>query len=85
MAQAEFEDTWGRKYPHVVLSWKRHWPELARFFNYPGAVRRLIYIAHPIESLNSRARKTVKGKGVFSTEIALFEALYLAVADPGDA
>jgi len=22
MALAEFEETWGRKYPHVVLSWK---------------------------------------------------------------
>jgi len=37
MAMAEFEETWGRKYPHVVLSWKRHWPELATFFNYPEA------------------------------------------------
>ena len=50
MTQAEFEDTWGRKYPHVVLSWERHWPELASFFNYPGAVRRLIYIAIPLRA-----------------------------------
>ena len=81
MALAEFEGTWGRKYPHVVLSWKRHWPELATFFNYPEAVRRLIYTTNPIESLNSRVRKTVKGKSVFPTEIALFKALYLAVAE----
>ena len=81
MALAEFEETWGRKYPHVVLSWKRHWPELATFFNYPEAVRRLIYTTNPIESLNSRVRKTVKGKSVFPTEIALFKALYLAVAE----
>lgn len=36
---------------------------------------------NPIESLNSRVRKTVKGKSVFSTEISLFKALYLAVAE----
>jgi len=60
---------------------KRHWPELATFFNYPEAVRRLIYTTNPIESLNSRVRKTVKGKSVFPTEIALFKALYLAVAE----
>ena len=81
MALAEFEATWGRKYPHVVQSWKRHWPELATFFNYPEAVRRLIYTTNPIESLNSRVRKTVKGKSVFPTEVALFKALYLAVAE----
>jgi len=81
MALAEFEETWWRKYPHVVLSWERHWPELATFFNYPEAVRLLIYTTNPIESLNSRVRKTVKGKSVFPTEIALFKALYLAVAE----
>ena len=64
-----------------MLSWKRHWSELATFFNYPEAVRRLIYTTNPIESLNSRVRKTVKGKSVFPTEIALFKALYLAVAE----
>ena len=81
MALAQFEETWGRKYPHVVISWKRHWTELATFFNYPEAVRRLIYTTNPIESLNSRVRKTVKGKSVFPTEISLFKALYLAVAE----
>lgn len=61
--------------------WKRHWPELATFFNYPEAVRRLIYTTNPIESLNSRVRKPVQGKRVFPTEIALIKALYLAVAE----
>ena len=81
MALAQFEETWGRKYPHVVMSWKRHWTELATFFKYPEAVRRLIYTTNPIESLHSRVRKTVKGKSVFPTEISLFKALYLAVAE----
>jgi len=81
MALAEFEQAWGRKYPHVVMSWKRNWTELATFFKYPGEVRRLIYTTNPIESLNSRVRKTVKGKSVFPTETALFKALYLAVGE----
>jgi len=81
MALAEFEQAWGRKYPHVVMSWKRKWTELATFFKYPGEVSRLIYTTNPIESLNSRVRKTVKGKSVFPTETALFKALYLAVGE----
>lgn len=79
MALENFEDCWGSKYPQVVLSWKRHWSELATFFRYPEEVRRLIYTTNPIESLNSRVRKTVKGKNVFPTETALFKALFLAI------
>ncbi len=44
-------------------------------------MRRMIYTTNPIESLNSRVRKTVKGKRVFPTEIVLFKARYLAVAE----
>jgi len=50
-------------------------------FQLSRSVRRLIYTTNPIESLNSRVRKTVKGKSVFPTEIALFKALYLVVAE----
>lgn len=55
--------------------------ELATFSIIPEAVRRLIYTTNPIESLNSRVRKTVKGKSVFPRLIALFKALHLAVAE----
>ena len=79
MALQCLEDEWGAKYPQVILSWKRNWSELATFFRYPEEIRRLIYTTNPIESLNSRVRKTVKGKSVFPTETALFKALYLAV------
>ncbi len=67
--------------PANLRSERNRWPELATFFDYPGAVRRLIYTTNPIESLNSRVRKIVKGKSVFPTEIALFKALSLAVAE----
>jgi len=38
-----FTATWGPKYPAVVRSWQAHWPELATFFRYPPALRRVIY------------------------------------------
>ena len=79
MALQNLEAEWGQKYPQMILSWRRNWPELSTFFRYPAEVRRLIYTTNPIESLNSRVRKTVKGKSVFPTETALFKALYLAV------
>ena len=77
----DFENEWGRKYPHVVSSWRRNWPELSTFFKYPEEVRKLIYTTNPIESLNSRVRKSVSGKRAFPTEASLFKALYLAVQE----
>lgn len=76
-----FEEAWGKKYPQVIRSWRNNWPELATFFRYPEEVRRLIYTTNPIESLNSRVRKTVNGRLVFPTEMAMFKALYLAVQE----
>lgn len=76
-----FENEWGSKYPQVIRSWRRNWPELSTFFRYPPEVRKLIYTTNPIESLNSRVRKTVNGRLVFPTEMALFKALYLAVQE----
>ena len=81
MALAEFEEAWGRKYPHVVLSWKRHWTELATFFNYPEAVRRLIYTTNAIEGFNRQLRKVTKAKSVFPTDDSLLKMLYLAMMD----
>ena len=78
-----FEEEWGKKYPQVVRSWRNHWPELSTFFRYPEELRRLIYTTNPIESLNSRVRKTVNGRLVFPIEMAMFKALYLAVQEAG--
>lgn len=75
------EDEWGDKYPQMIRSWRRNWPELSTFFRYPEEVRKLIYTTNPIESLNSRVRKTVNGRLVFPTEAALFKSLYLAVQE----
>ncbi|HIC99140.1 MAG TPA: hypothetical protein EYP08_05765, partial [Pyrodictiaceae archaeon] len=32
-------------------SWTNNWNELAAFFKYPEAIKRLIYTTNPIESL----------------------------------
>lgn len=76
-----FEEEWGKKYPQVARSWRNNWAELSAFFRYPAEVRKLIYTTNPIESLNSRVRKTVNGRLVFPTEMSMFKALYLAVQE----
>jgi len=77
----EFEQKWGRKYPHVVRSWRNNWDELMTYFRYPFEMRKLMYTTNIIESVNSKFRKVTDGKRVFPSDQSLLKSLYLAVAD----
>ena len=77
----EFEQKWGRKYPHVVRSWRNNWDELMTYFRYPFEMRKLMYTTNIIESVNSKFRKVTDGKRVFPSDQSLLKSLYLAVVD----
>jgi transposase-like protein len=80
-ALEDFEGTWGKKYPHIVPSWRRNWGELVTYFKYPAEVRTLIYTTNPIESLNRGLKKITKTRAIFPNEGALFKLLFLAIDD----
>ena len=40
-ALMEFNDTWGKKYPHITQSWTNNWNELATFLNIQNRYKRL--------------------------------------------
>lgn len=50
-----------------------------QIFEYPPAIRKLIYTTNSIESLNAGLRKVTKGKGSFINETALIKVLYLRI------
>lgn len=77
----EFENTWGKRYPACVKSWKDNWNELTSFFAYPVELRKLIYTTNAIEGFNRQLRKVTKNRTVFPTDDALFKLLYLAMLD----
>ncbi len=52
-----------------------------QIFEYPPAIRKVIYTTNAIESLNSGLRKVTKGKGSFINENALLKVLYLRIRD----
>ncbi len=72
-----FEDTWGKKYPAMVQSWKRNWEGLTTFFNYPEEVRYIMYTTNSIEGFNRQIRKATKTKGALPSERSLLKLLYL--------
>jgi len=80
-ALLEFNEIWGKKYPHITQSWTNNWNELATFFKYPKPIQTLIYTTNPIESLNSSIKRRTKSKGSFPTIDAAFKVLYLATQE----
>jgi transposase-like protein len=76
----EFEQgPWGKKYPVIAASWRRHWERVTPFFAYPPEVRRVLYTTNAIESLNMRLRKIIKNRGHFPSDEAATKLLYLAL------
>lgn len=77
----EFGEKWDSKYPKISKSWAEHWPNLATYFKYPEAVRRLIYTTNPIEGFNRQLRIVTKSKAVLPSDESLLKMLYLAMID----
>lgn len=81
-AQNEFEKfktTW-TKYSGAVDVWERNFKHVEQLFDYPSAIRKIMYTTNAIESVNSSFRKVTK-KGAFPNENALFKLLYLRVTE----
>jgi len=78
-ALGELENKWGTKYPHSIQSWKRNWQQLTVFFDYPLAIRKIIYTTNTIESFNSMIRRQTAKKTIFPNDDAVFKSIYLAL------
>ena len=73
-AMDDLEETWGKKYPASIASWRNNWPQLSTYFKYPSEIRKLIYTTNSIENFNRQLRKVTKSKTIFPTDDALFKS-----------
>jgi putative transposase len=81
-AEAAFErlaHTWDATYPTISAIWRRDWNRLMVFFDYPPAIRKVIYTTNAIESLNFSLRKVLKSRGAFPTDESILKVLYLGM------
>lgn len=76
-ALARFDEQWSKKYPYIIKSWLDNWDKLSQMFEFPDAIRKMIYTTNIIESFNSQLRKVTKTKRVFTNDQALMKLLYL--------
>ena len=70
---------WGRRYPAIAQSWRRHWDQVIPFFAFPEGVRRIIYTTNAIEALNAKLRRAVRTRGHFPGDDAAMKLLYLVL------
>ncbi len=75
----KFKAAW-IKYFGAVDVWERNFKYIEQLFDYPSAIRKIIYTTNAIEAVNSSFRKVTK-KGAFPNENALFKLLYLRVTE----
>ena len=73
------EGPWGRRYPVIAQSWRRHWAEVIPFYAFPTEVRRIIYTTNAIEAVNAKLRRAVRARGHFPTDEAVLKLLFLVV------
>ena len=74
-----FSQEWDDLYPAISQIWLRHWEHVIPIFDYPMAIRRVIYTTNAIESLNRSFRKIIKTKAVFPDEESVFKLLSLSM------
>jgi transposase-like protein len=70
---------WGKKFPTVVATWRRAWPQIIPFFAFPPDVRRLIYTTNALESVHGQLRKIIKTRGQFPNDDAATKLIWLAL------
>ncbi|MFF5140225.1 IS256 family transposase [Streptomyces sp. NPDC013157] len=78
---ADFEDTWGAKYPALTATWRRSWEHFVMFLRFPPEIRKIVYTTNMIESLNSRFRQATRRRGHFPDEQSALKVLYLVIRD----
>lgn len=84
--EAEFNllkvsEKWAGKYAIAIKSWEANWADLSTFFDYPPAIRRLIYTTNTVEGYHRQLRTVIKTKAAFPTAEAVRKIFYLANRD----
>lgn len=79
LALEQFENRWDDKFPNIGRSWRKNWDNVATLFQYPQAIRKVIYTTNAIESLNSVIRKATKNRKIFNHDNSAFKIIFLAI------
>jgi transposase-like protein len=76
-----FEAKWGAKYPTIVKQWRLKWSDIIAMFEFPAAIRKVIYTTNAIESVNSVIRKFTRNRKQYPNADSAFKMVYMAIRE----
>lgn len=74
-----FDQKWGEKYPTIVKQWRLHGSDIIALFEFPPAIRKVIYTTNAIESVNSVIRKLTRNRKQYPNADSALKLVYLAI------
>lgn len=76
-----FAQVWDAKYPTIAKAWRAKWTDIITLFDYPPAIRRVIYTTNAIESLNSVIRKFTRNRKIYPNEESALKLVFMAIRE----
>lgn len=76
-----FAQAWDAKYPTISKQWRAKWQDIITLFDYPPAIRRVIYTTNAIESVNSVIRKFTRNRKLYPNEESALKIVYMAIRE----
>jgi putative transposase len=76
-----FAQAWDAKYPTIAKAWRAKWADIITLFDYPPAIRRVIYTTNAIESVNSVIRKFTRNRKIYPNEESALKIVYMAIRE----
>ena len=80
-ARAAFAQACDAKYPTIAKAWRAKWTEIIPLFDYPWAIRRVIYTTNAIESVNSVIRKFTRNRKIYPNDESALKMIYMAIRE----
>jgi len=77
----KFAQAWDAKYPTIAKQWRAKWKDIITLFDYPPAIRKVIYTTNAIESVNSVIRKFTRNRKIYPNEESALKIVYMAIRE----
>lgn len=74
-----FAQAWDAKYPTIAKVWRAKWNDIITLFDFPPAIRKVIYTTNAIESVNSVIRKFTRNRKIYPNEESALKIVYMAI------
>jgi transposase-like protein len=74
-----FAAEWDKRYPMIAKSWRSRWNEGIPFFKFSPEIRKAVYTANTIESVNFTIQKIIRHRQSFPNDDAAIKLIFMGL------